>query len=156
MVCNPANPQALTPVVSVGAISDDNIHADLPLMGMTGRPRVVHFAGVTHWTFTGKQRNGVRLVQIHPDVAAKAGIVDGDEIVVESLRGSVKGTAQVWPRIRRDTVFVPNTFGPMQKMAEWIGVPKYQAANTLVDDRHFDNVSGQQAYKCFACRVKKA
>jgi hypothetical protein len=32
----------------------------------------------------------------------------------------------------------------------------YEPANTLVDDRYFDNLSGQQAYKCFACRVVKA
>ena len=30
------------------------------------------------------------------------------------------------------------------------------SANTLVSDRYFDNLSGQQAYKCFACRVRSA
>jgi hypothetical protein len=29
-------------------------------------------------------------------------------------------------------------------------------ANLLTDDRYFDNLSGQQAYRCFACRVRKA
>ena len=24
------------------------------------------------------------------------------------------------------------------------------------DDRYYDNLSGQQAYKCFACRLRKA
>ena len=43
----------------------------------------------------------------------------------------------------------------MQKMAEELGTPYYEAANTLLDDRYYDNISGQQAYKCFACRVKK-
>ena len=37
-----------------------------------------------------------------------------------------------------------------------LGLPLYEPANTLVDDRYFDNLSGQQAYKCFACRVVKA
>ena len=31
----------------------------------------------------------------------------------------------------------------------------YEAANTLVDDRYFDTLSGQQAYKCFACRISR-
>jgi hypothetical protein len=31
-----------------------------------------------------------------------------------------------------------------------------EAANHLTDDRYFDNLSGQQAYKCFACRLRKA
>jgi len=38
-----------------------------------------------------------------------------------------------------------------------VGVPSYaEAANVLLDDRYFDTLSGQQAYKCFACRVRKA
>lgn len=124
-------------------------------MGMTGRPSVVHFHSVTHWTYTGKQMNGVRLVQIHPKVAEAAGIKNGDAIAVESPRGSIRGTAQIWSGIREDTIFVPHTFGPMQKMAEELGTPYYEAVNILLDDRYYDNLSGQQAYKCFACRVKK-
>ncbi len=38
-------------------------------------------------------------------------------------------------------------------MAFELGTPYYEAANILLDDRYYDNLSGQQAYKCFACRV---
>jgi len=41
-------------------------------------------------------------------------------------------------------------------MADELGTPRYEPANVLLDDRYFDNLSGQQAYKCFACRVRKA
>ena len=51
---------------------------------------------------------------------------------------------------------MPNTFGPMQKMGEELGTPAYEPANLLTDDRYYDNLSGQQAYKCFACRIRKA
>jgi len=68
---------------------------------------------------------------------------------VESPRGSIKGTALIWEGIREDTIFVPYTFGPIQKMAEELGTPYYEAANILLDDRYYDNLSGQQAYKCF-------
>ena len=47
-------------------------------------------------------------------------------------------------------------FGPAQKLADEFGLPLYDAANHLTDDRFFDPLSGQQAYKCFACRVRKA
>jgi anaerobic selenocysteine-containing dehydrogenase len=156
LVDNPVNPGALTPKVEIGALSTGLVHQDYPLMGMSGRPSVVHFAGMTHWTYTGKQMNGVRLIQIHPNVAARAGIQNGDAILVESPRGQIDGTALLWKGIREDTIFVPNTFGPMQRMAEELGVPSYEPANVLLDDQFFDNLSGQQAYKCFACRVKKA
>jgi anaerobic selenocysteine-containing dehydrogenase len=154
MVRNPVNPQALTPKVRFGIASQPN--ADFPLMGMIGRPSVVHFAGITHWTPTGKQLNGIRLIQIHPATAKQAGIDNGTEIIVQSPRGEIRGTAEFWPGIRPDTIFVPNTFGPMQKVATEMGTPLYQSANLLTDDRYFDNLSGQQAFKCFACRIIKA
>jgi anaerobic selenocysteine-containing dehydrogenase len=156
LVPNPVNPGALTPNVKLGVPSSGSVHEKFPLMGMIGRPSVVHFAGVTQWTYGGKQLNGVRLIQIHPKTLARLGIEDGDTITVESPRGGITGTAQSWAGIREDTVFVPNTFGPMQKMAEDLGTPLYEPANRLTDDRYFDNLSGQQAYKCFACRVRKA
>jgi anaerobic selenocysteine-containing dehydrogenase len=155
LVRNPVNPQAVTPKVEIGPLSTGAVHREFPLMGTTGRPSVVHFAGVTHWTRTGKQLNGVRLIQIHPRAAAAAGIRDGDDVRVESPRGAIRGTALLWEGIREDTIFVPNTFGPGQRVADETGAPRYEAANTLLDDRYFDNLSGQQAYKCFACRVVK-
>src|SRR5262249_4790948 len=60
LVANPVNPGAVTPKVKL-AEADGAVHKEYPLMGMTGRPSVVHFAGVTQWTPTGKQMNGVRL-----------------------------------------------------------------------------------------------
>jgi hypothetical protein len=42
---NPVNPQALTPNVTVGKLSDGEVHKQFPLMGIIGRPSVVHFAG---------------------------------------------------------------------------------------------------------------
>src|SRR5262249_56527580 len=110
---------------------------------------------VTQWTYVGKQMNGERLVQIHPNAAKTAGVKNGDSVVIESPRGSVTGTALLWDGIREDTIFVPNSFGPAQAMGDEFHLPRYDAANTLTDDRYFDNLSGQQAYKCFACRVRK-
>jgi anaerobic selenocysteine-containing dehydrogenase len=100
--------------------------------------------------------NGVRLVQIHPRTAAQAGIRDGETIHVESPQGTITATALLFDGIREDTIFVPNLFGPAQKVGDDFGLPRYEAANELVSERHFDSLSGQQAYKCFACRVVKA
>lgn len=154
-VQNPVNPQALTPKVRLGQQSSGAVHQQYPLMGMTGRPSVVHFHSVTQWTYTGKQMNGIRLIQIHPKTARSSGISNGDKISVESPRGSITGTALLWEHIREDTIFVPNGFGPQQQVATELGVPLYEPANLLVDDQYYDNLSGQQAYKCFACRVRK-
>ena len=48
---------------------------------------------------------------------------------------------------------MPNSFGDAQLVGDEVGSPRYEPANTLVDDRYFDSISGQQAYKCFACKV---
>ncbi|MEC4815021.1 MAG: twin-arginine translocation signal domain-containing protein [Scytonema sp. PMC 1069.18] len=34
--------------------------------------------------------------------------------------------------------------------------PYYEPINVLLDDQFYDTFFGQQAYKCFACRVRKA
>ncbi|MEU4408125.1 molybdopterin-dependent oxidoreductase [Streptosporangium sp. NPDC023963] len=154
-ITNPINPGALTRPVRLGVAGSDAVHRKYPLMGMTGRPSVVHFASLTHWTPTGKRLNGIRLVQIHPATARGLGIADGDAVVVESPRGAVSGTALLDEGIRADTVYLPNTFGPAQRVGDGYDDPRYEAANTLIDDRLYDNLSGQQAYKCFACRVRK-
>ncbi|EDY20712.1 Formate dehydrogenase [Chthoniobacter flavus Ellin428] len=156
LVPNAINPGSVTPNVTLGGLSDGKVHEQFPLMGMCGRASVVHFAGVTQWTYFGKQMNGVRLVQIHPRTAEKSGVAQGDKIVIESPRGAITGTATLWEGIREDTIFIPNSFGPAQAMGDEFGLPRYETANTLLDDRYFDNLSGQQAYKCFAVRVRKA
>ncbi|MFL9454193.1 molybdopterin dinucleotide binding domain-containing protein [Tolypothrix bouteillei VB521301_2] len=66
----------------------------------------------------GSSLYGVRQVQIHPKVAQAAGINNGDPIVVKSPRESIKGTALIWEGIREGTIFVPNWFGPQQKMCD--------------------------------------
>ena len=156
LVQNPVNPQALTQNVKLGKRSSGNVHQQYPLMGMSGRSSVVHYHSVTHWIYTGKQKNGIRLIQIHPKTAQAQGIKNGDLIKVESPRGTISGTALLWEHIREDTIFVPNWFGPQQKMAIELGTPLYEPTNILVDDQYYDNLSGQQAYKCFACRIRKA
>lgn len=154
-VRNPIHPNHWTPKVELGVAP--TALQGFPLMGMIGRSSVVHFAGVTHWTPTGKHLNGVRFVQMHPDAAKAAGVSEGDEVIVESPRGAVRGRTQIWTGIRPDTIFVPNGFGWEQVVGDAVGVPRYtEAANVLLDDRYFDSLSGQQAYKCFACRVRKA
>lgn len=154
LVDNPINPGTLTPKATLGVPA--RRPAGFPLVGMIGRPSVAHFASVTHWIASAKQLNGIRLVQIHPRTASAAGIANGDTVRVESPRGAVTGTALLFDGIREDTIFVPNTFGPAQRVAEENGLPLYEPANLLVDDRYFDNLSGQQAYKCFACKIAKA
>jgi assimilatory nitrate reductase catalytic subunit len=50
-------------------------------------------------------------VEIHPDLAARNGLADGDEVRVVSRRGDAVGTVRLSTAIRPDTVFMPFHWG---------------------------------------------
>ena len=82
-------------------------------------------------------------VEIHPALAQKLGIADGDWTVIESRRGSMTLPALVVKSIRPDTVFIPY---------HWAG---RQSANQLTIAAQ-DPISKIPEYKVCAVRVKKA
>ena len=82
-------------------------------------------------------------VEIHPELAAKHGIVNGDLVTVTSRRSSVTLPAMVVRTIRPDTVFIPY---------HW---PGRRSANNLTH-RTLDPRSKIPEYKNSACRIAKA
>ncbi len=59
------------------------------------------------------------LIEMHPRLAKKLGIADGDWATVESRRGACTLRAQVVTTIRPDTIFVPY---------HWAGAQEHQSA----------------------------
>ncbi len=82
-------------------------------------------------------------IEMHPKLAAKYGIADGDWTTVESRRGSVTLRAQVVTTIRPDTIFIPY---------HW---PGRKSANQLTIAAQ-DPVSKIPEYKVCAIRMRKA
>jgi assimilatory nitrate reductase catalytic subunit len=82
------------------------------------------------------------LCEIHPRLAEKLGVADGDFVKVESRRGSTTVRAQIVKTIRPDTVFIPY---------HW---PLDRAANNCTI-RALDPVSNIPEYKICAVRVTK-
>ena len=117
--------------------------ADYPIMLTTGRV-VSHF-------LTGVQTRRIGplsdqypepRLEIHPHLAQKSGIADGDWVSVESRRGSCTVRAVVVTTIRPDTVFVPY---------HWPG-PKSINRVTIAAQ---DPISKIPEYKVCAVRVRK-
>ena len=54
------------------------------------------------------------MVQIHPRLAQRLGIAQGDALLVESRRGSVSFAARLSTDIRPDTLFAPFHWGGRQ------------------------------------------
>jgi assimilatory nitrate reductase catalytic subunit len=82
------------------------------------------------------------LCELHPLLAARLGIADGEIVRVRTRRGSIEVPAQIVRTIRPDTVFVPY---------HW---PGKKSAN-LLTNRALDPISKIPEYKVCACRIER-
>jgi len=83
------------------------------------------------------------LVQIHPRLAANLGVLDGEQLLIESRRGAVSFRARISPDIRPDTLFAPFHWGGRQ------------AANLLTIPA-LDPLSRMPEFKVCAVRARAA
>ncbi|MCE7986377.1 MAG: nitrite reductase [Caldilinea sp. CFX5] len=122
----------------------EDVDADYPLFLTTGRVISQFLSG------TQTRRIGPLLdpypepqVELHPQLAARFGIANGDLVTVESRRGTMTLPALVVKGIRPDTVFIPY---------HWAG---RQSANQLTIAAQ-DPISKIPEYKVCAVRIRKA
>jgi anaerobic selenocysteine-containing dehydrogenase len=91
------------------------------------------------------------LVLIHPSDAEKRGIVDGDDVWVESPRGEVPYTAKVTDGIMPGVVEANVGGGGIIHSEAW----KKANANYLTDFENRDPISGFPVYKALLCEIRK-
>ncbi|WP_200206325.1 molybdopterin oxidoreductase family protein [Micromonospora coerulea] len=121
----------------------EEVSADYPLHLTTGRVLAQYQSG-TQTRRVGALRRAApgAFVELHPDLAARLGVADGDEVRVVSRRGELRAPARVTPTIRPDTVFAP---------FHWAGAAR---ANSVTNDA-VDPVSGMPEFKICAVRVER-
>ncbi len=122
----------------------DDASPDYPIYLTTGRV-VSQFLSGTQTRRIGPlvgQYPEPRL-EIHPRLAEKLGVADGDWTTCETRRGAVTLRAMVVTTIRPDTVFIPYHWGGMK------------SANRLTVAAQ-DPISKIPQYKVCGCRVHKA
>jgi len=83
-------------------------------------------------------------VQLHPDDASEAGVLDGQPVIVRTERGQVEGIAKVDPSIRRGAVSVPH------------GHHRVANVNLLTDKDVIDPVTGMVRYSGVPVTVEPA
>jgi assimilatory nitrate reductase catalytic subunit len=122
----------------------DDVSPEFPLFLTTGRV-VSQFLSGTQTRRIGPlvRQYAEPRIELHPKLAAKLGIADGDWTVCETARSAITLRAQVVTTIRPDTIFIPY---------HWAG-PK--SANRLTVAAQ-DAISKIPQYKVCACRVRKA
>jgi assimilatory nitrate reductase catalytic subunit len=122
----------------------DDASSEFPLFLTTGRV-VSQFLSGTQTRRIGplvKQYAEPR-IEMHPKLATKLGISDGDWTTAETSRGTITLRAQVVSTIRPDTLFIPY---------HW---PGEKSANRLTVAAQ-DPISKIPQYKVCGCRLRKA
>ncbi|MGR6322136.1 molybdopterin oxidoreductase family protein [Micromonospora soli] len=118
--------------------------ADYPLHLTTGRVLAQYQSGAQTRRVAALRRAAPGgFVELHPDLADRLGVAEGDEVRVLSRRGELRAPARLSPAIRPDTVFAP---------FHWPGAAR---ANSVTNDA-VDPVSGMPEFKICAVRVERA
>jgi assimilatory nitrate reductase catalytic subunit len=118
--------------------------AEYPFYFTTGRYKEHYNSGAqTRNVATLLDAKPEPLLQIHPLLAARLGVADGEQLTVESRRGSVTFAVLVSPDIRPDTLFAPFHWGGRQ------------AANLLTIPA-LDPTSRMPEFKVCAVRARRA
>ena len=114
-----------------------------PLYLTTGRVMAQYQSGTqTRRVASLQQTAPEAFAELHPALARRFGIADGDPIVVTTRRGEAHTAARLTPTIRHDTVFVPFHYAGQGR------------ANLLTSDA-LDPTSKMPAFKVCACRVER-
>lgn len=140
-----ATPDGRARAVAVDHVGpSDDVRADAPVYLVTGRV-------LQHYQSGAQTRRVPELdrivpdpyVEIHPLLATRLGVDDGDRVRLTSSRGHVEAAARWTDRIRPDTVFMP---------FHWGGVG---GVNRVTTDAT-DPVSGMPEFKVCAVDVRPA
>ncbi|SBT47683.1 molybdopterin oxidoreductase family protein [Micromonospora auratinigra] len=117
--------------------------AEYPLHFTTGRVLAQYQSGAQTRRVDALRRAAPEgFVELHPDLAGRLGVAEGDQVRVVSRRGELRAPARLSPTIRPDTVFAP---------FHWPGAAR---ANSVTNDA-VDPVSGMPEFKICAVRVEK-
>lgn len=121
----------------------EQVCAAYPLHFTTGRVLAQYQSGTQTRRVPALRRAApAAFVELHPDVANRLGVTDGEPVRVRSRRGELVAPARLSPTIRPDTVFAP---------FHWGGTAR---ANTVTNDA-VDPISGMPEFKICAVRVEK-
>jgi len=122
----------------------EQVCADYPVLLTTGRV-LAHYQSGAQTRRVAPLRAAVpeAFVELHPDLAGRLDVSDGDPVRVTSRRGEMVAPARLTVTIRPDTVFAP---------FHWGGAAR---ANSLTSDA-LDPVSRMPEFKICAVRVERA
>jgi anaerobic selenocysteine-containing dehydrogenase len=128
--------------------------ADYPLVLISAKSRY-YLHSSYRWIERLREKQPRPLVEIHPDTAAKCGISDGDEVVIETKYGAVTQTARltdiVHPRVISASLGWWFPEGDPKGQFEW----KKSNFNMLTSTAKLGKEFGTPNLKNLPCRIRK-
>lgn len=117
---------------------------DYPLYLTTGRVMAHYQSGTQTRRVPGLRDAAPNcFVEIHPTLAARLGIADGDRIRIVTRRGAAEAQARLTPTIRQDTLFMPFHWGD-------------KARANLLTNPALDPASKMPEFKVCAARIERS
>jgi anaerobic selenocysteine-containing dehydrogenase len=116
----------------------------------TGKPSAAQFGDGTHWAWNLHEQTPDQYCLIHSEKASEIGVRQGDTVRITGLKGEFMAKAWIYEGIRKDTLFVPNSYSHAQPYSQW------ESVNSIVDKDKRCPISDQTNYKGLVCRVSKA
>ena len=117
-----------------------------------------HFCHSQHHALPSlRAKNPEPLVELHPQLAARHGIGDGNWVLIRSPIARMRARARLTEAIASDTVCAQ--YGWWES-APGLGLPGYGLAeanfNALIDDEGYDRASGSNPLKGYPCAIEPA
>lgn len=127
------------------AVNTPDIAKEYPLILTTGTRMVEYYHSQLRNIPSLREKAPEPLAQIHPDTAKDYAIADGQTVLVETRRGSIKIKARITEDIAPSVVSIPHGWSEAN-------------ANLLTDigEESCDPISGFPSLKSLLCRVSKA
>ena len=125
-------------------LSTPDLAKEYPLILTTGSRMLQYYHSQLHNIPRLRGKSPQPVAEVHPDTAGEYGINDGEMVILEAKRGSIKIKAKVTEDIAPTVVSIPHGWSQAN-------------ANVLTDDKpeSCDPISGFPAFKALLCRVSK-
>lgn len=125
-------------------LSSPELLEKYPLILSTGNRNLYYTHGQFREIAALKEKNPEPKTEIGPETAQKYKVQDGDAVVIETNRGTVRMNVHVDERIAEGVVFVPH------------GWPGEANANLLTDTQCREPIMGYPEIKALLCAIRKA
>nr|MBL0701048.1 molybdopterin-dependent oxidoreductase [Desulfobacterales bacterium] len=120
-----------------------------PFYLLTGRPSSAIMGHTSHWIKRLNDISPVQFCLIHPEAAENIGVKHGERVKVSSPYGETVAEIDTTQRIRKDTVFIPYSYGEKSPFTQW------RSVNFLTSMVDRCPVSGQIPFKGVSVAIEK-